>query len=269
MLGREPRIGPAEGTVGHVPEVPLGPGLDQLAAPPARAGKRPRVDHPQGRPRAVISVEQRRHGLGPSPHGSPTSARGPGRHPPNASASCRTAAANASRITTPTRPNASSHPVNCSDGGAVHSNTPGAVTIEQPSVERAFVRSATPGFRRAAAEIGSNTRARGDRASDLRLWAVGGRAAAIRGEIRGGRRARGVRLNGPPFRPSRRAVTTKQRHARAPAGRAAPRARRGSRRGRRRGRFPAPDPLRSANAARARRRPDRCAGSARPPTTAP
>ena len=115
---------------------------------PARAGKRPRVDHPQRRPRAVIRVEQRRHGLGPSPHGSPTSARGPGRHPPNASASCRTAAANASRITTPTRPDASSHPVNCSDGGAVHSNTPGAVTIEQPSVERAFVRSATPGFRK-------------------------------------------------------------------------------------------------------------------------
>lgn len=37
MLGREPLIGPAEGTVDHVPEVPRVADLDLLPAPPARA----------------------------------------------------------------------------------------------------------------------------------------------------------------------------------------------------------------------------------------
>ena len=46
MFGREPRIGPAEGTVDHMPEVPLIARLDHLAAPPAHARQRPRVDHP-------------------------------------------------------------------------------------------------------------------------------------------------------------------------------------------------------------------------------
>jgi hypothetical protein len=203
MLGGELRVGPAEGTVDPMAEVPLVARLDRLAATPARARQRPGVRHPQGRPRPVIGVEQRRHGE-PGPRcENPCHLRRhapPGPHPslcsippgaircassPNASASQRTAAANASSAARHSRARASISSPNCSDDRTPHSNTVAALAFEQPSVERAFVRSAPPGFRRVAAEIGSNTPSKLDRGSDLRKQAEGGRKTPRGGEMRG------------------------------------------------------------------------------------